>query len=114
MACSRIDAASSESSLSRNVLRGWLGLGAILAIETNSGAAAASGSAGLRSTDGGGAAGVGVGISADRPRPSALRVAMLDPFQNFLGELQIAERALGVDVVEQRRLAVARRLGQAD
>src|SRR5258708_28126750 len=82
-------------------------------IAMNSGALdASSGSDATRSTR---VTGTGAGgISAESPRPSPFRLAILDPFQQLLGELQIAERALGVDVVEQRGLAVTRRFRETD
>src|SRR5262245_62887058 len=73
-------------------------------IATKSGAAPAS-DAGTRSADD--------WMSADSPRPRTLRLAILDPLEKLLGELQIAHGPLGADVVEKRGLAVAGSLGQA-
>src|SRR5262245_20085442 len=82
-----------------------------------SGALAATSSAAVRSTrvtSGAARGATGGGINGDKPRPSPLRLAILDPLEELLGELQVAERALGVDVVQERRLAVAGRFGQPD
>src|SRR5262249_19245024 len=93
---SRMDAASSPRRTASIAERGWNGLGSRLATGASSGDST------------GAAAGSGSGSSAESPLPSAF--LFMGP--HFLGQVQVGFRPLGPDVVEEDRLAEARRLSE--
>src|SRR5574341_499985 len=99
--CSLIDAASSFSFSSSKCFLGWYSFGMILSssISLMPRALRSRSSSAERS-----------GISAPSPLPSACFCIG----QNLLGQLQVALRPPGTVIIQQHRLAVARRLGERD
>src|SRR5512139_3235427 len=99
MPCTLMDAASSLSGSSLNTFRGWYSFGTILSssISWMPRAFLSLSSREDRS-----------GMSAPSPLPSACFCMA----QHILGQIEIALGALRADIIEQHRLAVARRLAQ--
>src|SRR2546428_8056113 len=91
----RIDAVSSDKPIESKDFLGWLGFGATESIGTSR---SVSPSAGVDES------------RAPRPRPSP-RLFMA---QHLARQVEVGERPARPDIVEDDRLAVARRLGQAD
>src|SRR6185369_7045384 len=96
MPLARIDAASSSSFASRKTVRGWSGFGSRRSRSTSISTSPCS----------------TVAVPEEKSALSPLPSAFLVICQNLLGQIQVTVRTPTFHIVEQDRLAVARRLGE--